>query len=206
MARESRKGVALKAEEEKLTVRLRVNLTQEDYKDLMKQYDPDLYGSKSEYYRSVLLKHGKHGDIEKASFLLAGHSTALSEFAMRLNQVVLLYRHKFPFSRPDYMWKHVTDSVALSTKSRKLLDRIERLIEPRRKREAKPLIEPTKEQLAKYKAVYSILDGYRRGTATMEQVKAIPKDELEAARDWVSQVSFAKLEADISEIWHDTNP
>lgn len=201
MAGESRKGVALKAEEEKLTVRLRVNLTQEDHQEIMKRYDPDLYRSKSEYYRSVLLRKGEHGDIEKASSLLAGHTIALSEFTMRLNQVVLLYQHKFPFSRPDYMWKHVTDSVALGDKSKELLRRVEKLLEPRKKETVNPKVGPTKEQIARYKAVYSVLDSYRRGTATMAQVKAIPKGDLEEARNWVSQLSFEKLEADIPDFW-----
>lgn len=55
------------------------------------------------------------------------------------------------------------------------------------------------EQIARYQAIYKILDGYREGTVTMEQVMAIPKDELEEAREWVSEASFRLLEQDIPE-------
>lgn len=203
MAGESRKGVALKTEEEKVTTRLRVNLKKEDYQELMKRYDPNMYRSKSEYYRSVLLRHGEHGDIEKASSLLSGHTIALNELTSKLHQVILLYRQKFPFSRPDYMWKHVTDSTSLTKKSKELLSRIETLLEPGREKEVKPIIEPTEEQINRYKAVHAILVGYRKGTVTLDQVEAIPKKDLEETRAWVRQIFLAKLEANISKLFSD---
>lgn len=130
MRAKSRKGVALKKKEEKLTIRLRVNLTQDDYQKLTAHYDADLYRSKSEYYRSVLLRNGEHGDIEKASSLLESHTRAVEDFTMRLNQVVLLYLHKFPFSRPDNLWKHVIDSTKVTSMSKELLNQVKRFLEP----------------------------------------------------------------------------
>lgn len=130
MAQKSRTGVALKEDEEKLTVRLRVNLTKEDYEQLMKHYDAKLYRSKSAYYRSVLVRNGRHGDVEKASQRLADHTVALEQFTEKLNQVILRYRQKFPFSKPANLWKHVTDSIALRKESARILGQVQKLSDP----------------------------------------------------------------------------
>lgn len=63
-----------------------------------------------------------------------------------------------------------------------------------------------KEQIARYRAIYVILDGYREGRVTMKEVLAIPKDEVREARDWMTQVSFELLEADIPDFWDEDEP
>ena len=63
---------------------------------------------------------------------------------------------------------------------------------------------PTPEQIARYKAIHDLLNGYREGTVTMAEVKAIPKEEIQAARDYISQVSFSLLEADIPGVYDGT--
>ena len=60
---------------------------------------------------------------------------------------------------------------------------------------------PTQEQIARYKQIFALLDGYRLGSVAMEQIAAIPKQEVQEARDWVSSASFQLLEADIPEFW-----
>ena len=58
----------------------------------------------------------------------------------------------------------------------------------------------TAEQIARYKAIFAILEGYRQGTVSMKEVLTIPKEEIQEARAWVTSVSLALLVADIPEI------
>lgn len=55
------------------------------------------------------------------------------------------------------------------------------------------------EQIARYRAIYKVLDGYRQGTTSMDQVLAIPKEEVREARRWVREASFKMWEQDIPE-------
>jgi hypothetical protein len=52
---------------------------------------------------------------------------------------------------------------------------------------------PTAEQIARYKEIMKIIDGYRRGNVPFSEVDALSQEEVMEAREWVNEVTVARL-------------
>ena len=55
----------------------------------------------------------------------------------------------------------------------------------------------TPQQITRHKEVQAILDGYREGTHTIADVKAIPKEDIRAAREYLTNLSIEQLEKEL---------
>ena len=92
MPRASRKGKPLKAPEEKLTARLRINVTPGEHRRIMASFDPLTYPTKSAYLRARVVEQSitqrvVHANLEQLERALVDSNEELTRIGVNINQI-----------------------------------------------------------------------------------------------------------------------
>ena len=92
MTSKSRKGKPLKKADEKLTQRLRVNLTPGELRQVMVDFDPLTYPTKAAYFRARMVdqsitKRVVHANLEALEKALVDSNEELNRIGVNINQI-----------------------------------------------------------------------------------------------------------------------
>ena len=92
MASKSRKGIPLKKADEKLTQRLRVNLTLGELRQVMADFDPLMYPTKAAYFRARMVdqsitKRVVNANLETLERALVDSNEELNRIGVNINQI-----------------------------------------------------------------------------------------------------------------------
>ena len=104
MPTNNRKGKALKTDAEKLTKRLTLNLTEEEERMVMADYDEFVYPRKSMYLRARVLdkkikKRVVNANLEKLEHTLVESNEVLNRIGVNVNQIA---KHLNTYKTPAY--------------------------------------------------------------------------------------------------------
>ena len=127
-----RNGRPPKSATDRVTHRLMVNLTRDDYARLMRNYDSTVYPSKAAYYRARMVDQRvqirmRNSSLDELVPVLAEYNEALRRIGVNLNQVVhQLHTHPVPARQEAVLQLlfAVRESTKLQEETREILQEI----------------------------------------------------------------------------------